>query len=62
MLICDADGSGAVGFDDIIAEINESFGDPVSVLAEGQPDCDLDGDVDFDDLILVINIAFPPAA
>jgi len=62
LLICDADGSGAIGFDDIIAEINESFGDPVSVLAEGQPDCDLDGDVDFDDLIDVINIAFPPAA
>lgn len=60
LIDCDADGSGdmPITADDVDAVVNERFGVP-SVLACGQPDCNLDGDINLLDILATIERAFP---
>lgn len=58
LLACDADASGALNILDILAQVNESFGNP-SVLGQGQPDCDKSGSVNILDILAAVNIVFP---
>lgn len=62
LIDCDADGSGATPITaaDVSAVVNERFGAP-SVLAAGQPDCNLDGDINLLDILATIERAFPPS-
>ena len=57
LLNCDAEGDLDIDINDVLAVVDEVFGNPV-VLAGGQPDCTSNGSVDINDALGIVDIVF----
>jgi hypothetical protein len=57
LLNCDAQGDVDIDINDALAIVDEVFGNP-TVLATGQPDCDLNGEININDVLAVVDIVF----
>jgi hypothetical protein len=57
LLGCDAEGDVDIDINDVLAVVDEVFGNPV-VLAAGQPDCDINGSVNINDALGIVDIVF----
>jgi hypothetical protein len=60
LLACDAEGDAAnndVDINDALATLDEVFANP-SILAQGQPDCDLNGSVNINDALAILDLIF----
>ncbi|NND58220.1 MAG: hypothetical protein HKN57_13325 [Xanthomonadales bacterium] len=60
LLACDAEGDATnndVDINDALAALDEVFANP-SILAKGQPDCDLNGSVNINDALAILDLVF----
>ena len=60
LLACDAEGdsnNNDVDINDALAVLDEVFANP-SILANGQPDCDLNGSVNINDALAILDLVF----
>lgn len=57
LLACDAQGDVDIDINDVLAVVDEVFGNP-SILAGGQPDCDRNGTVNINDALGIVDIVF----